>query len=122
MGVLFEMKRGYPVQLCATLLITLLESRGTGARQGLTRFAFFLSSLMGSRLRDKKFEPRRKGTDTECSDLDILIDPTQDTTLFDIGAIQYKLHALLGMQVDVLTPAALPEFFRALVIAEAVTV
>jgi len=59
------------------------------------------------------------GEDTEDSDLDILIDPTPDTTLFDIGAIRHDLLQLLGMPVDVLTPKALPEKFRATVLAEA---
>jgi predicted nucleotidyltransferase len=34
------------------------------------------------------------GDDTEDSDLDILIDPTPDTTLFDIGAIRHELLQL----------------------------
>lgn len=59
------------------------------------------------------------GEDTEDSDLDILIDPTPETTLFDIGAIRHDLLQLLGMPVDVLTPKALPEKFRAAVLAEA---
>lgn len=59
------------------------------------------------------------GDDTEESDLDILIDPTPETTLFDIGAIQHELGELLGVRVDVLTPKALPEKFRATVLAEA---
>lgn len=59
------------------------------------------------------------GDDTEGSDLDILIDPTPDTTLFDIGAIRRELLQLLGVSVDVLTPKALPEKFRATVLAEA---
>jgi predicted nucleotidyltransferase len=59
------------------------------------------------------------GQDTEHSDLDILIDPTPETTLFDIGAIRHKLGKLLGIPVDVLTPNALPEKFRAAVLAEA---
>jgi predicted nucleotidyltransferase len=59
------------------------------------------------------------GKDTDNSDLDILIDPTPETTLFDIGAIRHELGKLLGVSVDVLTPNALPEKFRALVIAEA---
>lgn len=59
------------------------------------------------------------GDDTEGSDLDILIDPTPETTLFDIGAIRHELLQLLGMPVDVLTPGALPEKFRATVLAEA---
>lgn len=63
-----------------------------------------------------------RGEDTEDSDLDILIDPTPDTTLFDIGAIRHELHELLGVPVDVLTPKALPESFRSMVIAEALPV
>lgn len=62
------------------------------------------------------------GEDTEYSDLDILIDPTPETTLFDIGAIRHELLQLLGVPVDVLTPKALPEKFRAIVLAEAVAV
>jgi predicted nucleotidyltransferase len=31
------------------------------------------------------------GDDKEGSDLDILIDPTSETTLFDIGAIRHEL-------------------------------
>jgi len=62
------------------------------------------------------------GDDTEGSDLDILIDPTPDTTLLDIGAIRHELLELLGVPVDVLTPKALPEKFRAVVLAEAVSV
>jgi predicted nucleotidyltransferase len=59
------------------------------------------------------------GNDHEDSDLDILIDPTPETTMFDIGAIRHELLQLLGVQVDVLTPNALPDAFRAKVIAEA---
>jgi predicted nucleotidyltransferase len=59
------------------------------------------------------------GTDTDTSDLDILIDPTEDTTLFDLGAIRYKLRNLLGVPVDILTPNSLPDSFRDRVIKEA---
>jgi predicted nucleotidyltransferase len=59
------------------------------------------------------------GQDTDGSDLDILIDPTPETTLFDIGAIRHELGKLLGVSVDVLTPNALPDSFRARVLAEA---
>jgi predicted nucleotidyltransferase len=59
------------------------------------------------------------GADTEHSDLDILIDPTPETTLFDIGAIRHDLIKLLGVPVDVLTPSALPDRFKASVIAGA---
>jgi predicted nucleotidyltransferase len=63
-----------------------------------------------------------RGEDTEASDLDLLVDPDAGMTLFDIGAIRWELHELLGISVDVVTPRALPESFRAEVIAEAVPV
>jgi len=63
-----------------------------------------------------------QGRDTEGSDLDILVDPTPETTLLDIGAIRHELHRLLGVPVDVLTPNALPEKFRATVLAQALPV
>jgi predicted nucleotidyltransferase len=62
------------------------------------------------------------GDDTQDSDLDILIDPTAETTLFDIGAIRHELIQILGVAVDVLTPNALPDKFRAAVLAQAVPI
>lgn len=62
------------------------------------------------------------GQDSEDSDLDLLIDPTPETSLFDIGAIRHELLQLLGVQVDVMTPKSLPEGFRAEVVAQAVPV
>ena len=53
------------------------------------------------------------------SDLDLLVEPTAQTTLFDIGAIRFELKQLMGIDIDVLTPNALPEKFRAYVMAEA---
>jgi uncharacterized protein len=63
-----------------------------------------------------------RGEDREGSDLDILIDPTSETTLMDVAAIQVELQRLLGVSVDVLTPRALPETFRSMVLAEAMPV
>ena len=59
------------------------------------------------------------GDDTDDSDLDILVEPTKQTTLIDIAAIQYELKQLLGISVDVLTPNALPDAFRKQVIEQA---
>lgn len=59
------------------------------------------------------------GEDTNDSDLDLLVDPTLETTLMDIAKIQNKLQTLLGIPVDVLTPKALPEQFRNHVLNEA---
>lgn len=50
--------------------------------------------VFGSVLRDQ---------DTELSDLDILVDPTPDTTLLDIGALRHELRNALAhgyFQVD----------------------
>lgn len=62
------------------------------------------------------------GKDTDASDLDLLVDPTSDTTLLDIARIQGQLQGLLGIPVDVLTPKALPAGLRERVLAEAVPV
>ncbi len=59
------------------------------------------------------------GEDTEQSDLDILIDPTPQTTLFDVVRIQKSLRDLLGVEVDVLPPGALPQRFCGAVTQEA---
>lgn len=63
-----------------------------------------------------------RGDDTEDSDLDLLVEPTAETTLMDIAKIQLEVEELLKVSVDVLTPNALPDKFRAQVLAEAVTV
>ena len=61
------------------------------------------------------------GQDTDRSDLDILVDPTPETTLMDVAAIQVELQRLLGVSVDVLTPKALPEALARKVSAEEMT-
>lgn len=60
-----------------------------------------------------------RGVDSNDSDLDLLVDPTSETTLMDIAAIQVALGRLLGVSVDVLTPNALPDKFRSQILAEA---
>ena len=62
------------------------------------------------------------GDDHEGSDLDLLVDPTPNTTLMDVAKIQVELEKLLGVSVDVLTPKALPDKFRHFVSTEAVPV
>jgi len=62
------------------------------------------------------------GNDTEDSDLDLLVEPMQETTLMDIARIQVEVAKLLNVSVDVLTPNALPDKFRAQVMTEAVSV
>ncbi|MFJ2431289.1 nucleotidyltransferase family protein [Pseudomonas rustica] len=52
------------------------------------------------------------GTDTEGSDLDLLVDPKPGTTLFDLGGLQVELEELLGVTVDLRTPEDIPLKFR----------
>ena len=63
-----------------------------------------------------------RGEDTENSDLDLLVEPTSETTLLDIAKIQVEIARLLNINVDVLTPNALPDKFRVQVLTEAVAV
>lgn len=60
--------------------------------------------------------------DTAVSDLDILVDPLPNTSLLDIAKLQLSLEKHLGIQVDVLTPKALPESFRNQVIEKSIPV
>ena len=61
-----------------------------------------------------------RGDDGAGSDLDLLVEPTPQTTLMAIGAIRFELKQLLGLDVDVLTPDGLPASFREQVLREAV--
>lgn len=62
------------------------------------------------------------GDDHEGSDLDLLVDPTPETSLMDIGAIRHELKLLLRMEVDVITPAGLPMGIRERVLKEALPI
>src|SRR5688572_13553328 len=53
-----------------------------------------------------------RGDDVETSDLDILVDPASNMSLFDLGAIHCELKRLLGVPVDIVTPASLPARVR----------
>ncbi len=63
-----------------------------------------------------------RGEDNDESDLDILIDPSEDTSLFDLGTMQAELIDLLGVRVDIHTPNSLPESFRDEVISQALPI
>ena len=62
------------------------------------------------------------GDDTDDSDLDLLVDPTKETTMMDIARIQMEPSQLLHVAVDVLTPNGLPAKFRSQVVSEALAV
>lgn len=62
------------------------------------------------------------GNDHEDSDLDVLVEPLPDTTLFDLGGLQGALEEALGVRVDVKTPLDLPSEIRAEVLRLALPV
>ena len=47
-----------------------------------------------------------RGEDDEKSDLDLLVDPMERTSLFDLAGLQLELTDLLGVPVDILTPGS----------------
>lgn len=59
------------------------------------------------------------GTDTEDSDLDLLVDPQEGTSLFDLAGLTLELEDLMGIRVDVRTPKDLSPRFRQQVLDEA---
>lgn len=63
-----------------------------------------------------------QGEDTEDSDLDILVEPTPETSLLDLAKIECALRKKLGIKVDVLTPDFLAPQFRDEVLRTAVAV
>ncbi len=75
---------------------------------------------LSHRVQDMRvFGSTARGEDIDGSDLDLLVEPTSETTLLDIGAIRFELKQLLGLDIDVLTPNALPDKVRAQVLSEA---
>ncbi len=59
------------------------------------------------------------GTDTEESDLDLLVDATETTTLFMLARLEHAAQELLGVRVSILTPGFLSEKFRGRVLERA---
>ncbi len=88
-----------------------LETKRVQLRALTTRYGVQHPRIFGSVLH---------GTDVEGSDLDLLVDPTESTTLLRLSALQVEAERLLGVHVDVLTPKALPAKFRHHVLAEAI--
>lgn len=62
------------------------------------------------------------GRDDPDSDLDLLVETTPDTTLFDLGGLQDALEEALRVRIDVKTPLDLPPHIRARVLEQAVAV
>ena len=87
-----------------------LEMNRSAVRAAASRFRVENVRVFGSVLH---------GTDIDGSDLDLLVDALPGATLFDLGGLQDELETLLGLRVDLLTPADLPLGFRTKVLDEA---
>ena len=62
--------------------------------------------------RPRVFGSVLNGTDTDESDLDLLVDATETTTLFTLARLEHAAQELLGVPVSVLTPGSLPPKVR----------
>ena len=87
-----------------------LDLKRTAIRDAMTRFRTANPRIFGSVLH---------GTDRDGSDHDLLVDALPGATLLDLANLREELQSLLGVHVDLLTPADLPPKFRAEVLAEA---
>jgi uncharacterized protein len=65
------------------------------------------------------FGSAAKGADREGSDLDLLVDVDERATLFTLAGLEHALNELLGVSVDVRTPAEISRYIRDRVLAEA---
>lgn len=88
----------------------LLDLKRSAVREATSRYRAANPRVFGSVLH---------GTDQDGSDLDLLVDALPGATLFDLGGLQEELETLLGVHVDLLTPADLPPGFRSKVLEEA---
>ncbi len=82
----------------------------TALRELLVRHGFRQARVFGSVL---------TGTDTEESDLDVLVEPVRGTTLFTLAGLEDEAQQLTGVRVSVLTPGFLSPKFRDQVLEQA---
>jgi predicted nucleotidyltransferase len=87
-----------------------LTAHGSELRQLVNRYGLSRPCVFGSVL---------SGTDTDESDLDLLVVPGQSTSLLTIAGLKIEAEKLLGVRVSVLTPNGLPPKFRDEVLRQA---
>ncbi len=90
-------------------------SEALAARRAALRELFLRHGLE----RPRVYGSVLSGTDTEESDLDLLADATETTTLFTLTRLEHAAQELLGVRVSILTPEFLPEKFRGRVLERA---
>jgi predicted nucleotidyltransferase len=79
-------------------------------RQLCQRYGFARPRVFGSALRR---------TDSEDSDLDLLVEPEAGTTLFTLAGLEEEAQRLTGVRVSVVTPGFLSPKFREQILAQA---
>jgi uncharacterized protein len=79
-------------------------------RRLLNRYGFASPRVFGSALTK---------TDTEESDLDVLVESVRGTTLFTLAGAEDEAQQLTGVRVSVLTPGVLSPKFRDRVLQQA---
>jgi len=87
-----------------------LAAHSAELRQLVGRYGLSRPRVFGSVL---------SGTDTDQSDLDLLVEPAESTGLLTLAAFKLEAEKLLGVPVSVLTPNGLPPKFRSAVLQEA---
>jgi uncharacterized protein len=87
-----------------------LASHRDALRQLMRRYGFAQPRVFGSVL---------TRTDTEESDLDLLVESAPGTTLFKLAGLEDEARQLTGVRVSVLTPGFLPAKFRDRVLQQA---
>jgi predicted nucleotidyltransferase len=87
-----------------------LTAHRSELRQLVSRYGLSRPRVFGSVL---------SGTDTDESDLDLLVDPAQSTSLLTIAGLKIDAEELLGVPVSVLTPNGLPPKVRNEVLQQA---
>jgi len=72
------------------------------------------------RLGGRFSRPRPGAEAVETSDVDLLVAPGPDTTLFDLSGFALDVEEIVGRHVDVATPRGLKARIRDRILAEAV--
>jgi predicted nucleotidyltransferase len=87
-----------------------LETHRAELRQLVSRHGLLRPRVFGSVL---------TRTDTDDSDLDLLVDRGAATTLFTLSRLEHEAEKLMGVRVSVLTPGFLSPKFREKVLQQA---
>jgi uncharacterized protein len=95
------------------------RSPDLGSLRAVRRQILATASRRG--LRDVRvFGSVARGDAVETSDVDLLVAPGPDTTLFDLSGFALDIEEIVGRHVDVATPRGLKVRIRDRVLAEAV--